>query len=292
MNDREKKQKELELLQLEEEEALQSQQSPSLQEVMTNPANREMATLSRFAAGSPLYSDASTQNPEETANYAPAVGGALGGVSPIPGGATLGTAIGQGIRAGGFTALNKPLPSVGQHIGEIGLAAASDAMAIPYVKKAIFGRQIGAAEKVAGVPPPQEIKSLPRPVGVQGISNTIDDAIGMINDPNVEKTPVLWKQLKDQVDFFYKRGRDEVLSDGDRSKLAWLSGQVQKGLNTTIPGRAAPAKAMSQAMTIPRKIGEAYGLLPRRARIGLEYFGGPSVLAGVAAEYLRRRMSK
>lgn len=273
------------------DEALDQQQPQQPDSSMGDVALQaaKEAVLAKGTSTRALATDPITQ-----AKALPALAGTIGGMSPIPGGATLGTMGGRLLSDAALASYGRKeeIPSIAQHVAEGALSAAGDVMAIPYMKKSIYGKQIGKAEQAAKVPPPQDIKSLPRPVGVQGISNTIDDTIGMVKSPEVNKDPVFWKQLKDQVDFFYQRGRDEVLSKGDRAKLAWLSSTVQDGLNTTIQGRAEPAAAMAKAMTIPNKIKGAYQMLPRRARIGMEYFGGPAGAATLFAEYARRKMSQ
>jgi len=57
-------------------------------------------------------------NPETQANLMPALLGTVGGISPIPGGSTMGTAAGQGIRDLSLKALGKPIPSGMRHAGE------------------------------------------------------------------------------------------------------------------------------------------------------------------------------
>lgn len=278
-------------MQLEQELSQQSEQAPS------TPPQSSMMDVAKSAVNEAFMRPGTSTrdlmtNPITQAKALPALAGAAGGMAPVPFGATMGTVAGRQISNLAMKAYGKPelIPPASSQVLEAGAAMAGDVMALPYIKKSYYGKQIANAEQAAGVPPPQDISSLPRPTGTQTVSSAIDDAVNSIKTANPEKTsPVFWKQLKDQIDFFYQRGRDEVLSNGDRAKLAWLSSKIQEGLNTSIPGRAEPARMMSKSMAIPNAISGAYKALPRRARIGLEYFG-PAGAATLAADYARRKL--
>jgi len=173
------------------------------------------------------------------------------------------------------------IPSPMAHAVEAATTVGADVLAIPFAHKAVRGSQIGAIEKAAGVPPPQDIPSLPRPAGAGPVSGAIDEAIASVKQ-GVDKSPLYWKQLKDQISWFYERGKDAVLSSGDRQKLAWLSGEVQKGLNVAVPGRGLPASQMANAMKAPNVISKMYGKIPpivRRTVIPIT----------ILEEYMRRR---
>lgn len=229
-------------------------------------------------------------DPVTQAKALPYIAGTAGAIAPIPGGASLGQDGGRLLSDAALASYGRQdaIPPIAQQVAEGAGALAGDVLALPGIKKGIYGRQIGAAEKAAGVPPPQDIASLPRPGGAQPVSQAIDEAIQNIKTvPDAQKTPVFWKQIKDQVDWFYGRGKDEVISKMDKAKLAWLSNAAQDGLNAAVPGRAIPAQAMARSQAIPNAVNGAWNMLPRRTRAGIGYLS-PAILA----EYATRKFIK
>lgn len=201
-------------------------------------------------------------NPESMANMMPALLGTVGGISPVIGGATLGTGAGQGLRDAALGAMNKPIPSGWQHAGELGMSALSDVAAIPTIKKGVFGRQIGAIEKAQGVPPAQDIPSIPMATGAKTTGEFINDAVSSVKSSGGKGTPEYWLQIKDQVDRIYKLGKTEGLTRLDNGRLKWLSKTVQEGLNAAVPGREVPAQALADSQLIPRTLKRAYKATP------------------------------
>jgi hypothetical protein len=236
----------------------------------------------------------SLANAPDQAKALPPLASAVGGIMGGPMGMTK---FGEPARALSDMALasygmKDKIPSPMAHLGELGGNLLGDVIALPAIKKKIYGSQIGKVEKMAGVPPPQDIRSLPRPGGTQSVSTTIDEAVDSVKGSEMRGTPTFWKQIKDQVDWIYERGKSEALSKGDKAKLAWLNGQVQKGLNISIPGRAGPAAALAESQVVPNAIGRSVRMLPPKFRAGLGYgagFGAPVV---AIEELVRRLLSK
>lgn len=224
-------------------------------------------------------------NPVTQAKALPPLAGIAGAISPIPGGATLGTVGGRQISNEALRLLGHPeaIPSAGSQVIEGALAGAGDIAAIPAIKKSVFGNQIAAAEEASGVPQPQDIPSLPKPKAGEAVSGGIDSAIDSVRSANGQGTPTYWKQIKDQVDAFYNSGKDMKLSNLDRAKLAWLNGQVQSGLNASVPGRAAPAAALASSQTIPNAISNTVSSIP---------WWGKAAITGVGGDALLRALSK
>lgn len=204
-------------------------------------------------------------NPESMANAMPSLMGAAGGIAPIPGGMTGGTAIGQGLRDSALDALGKPVPSGWQHAGELAGSAAGDVVAIPAVKAKIFGKQIGRLEKAAGVPGAEDIESTPMNLGQKSIGEYVNDAIRSVKDSGGQGVPEYWLKLKDQVDRIYEAGKQTGLTTLDNRRLAWLNKSIQKGLNTSVPGRAGPSAALASSQKIPNilsSMGKAIKRMP------------------------------
>lgn len=221
-------------------------------------------------------------NPETMANAMPSVAGATGAMMPVPGGATMGTAAGQGVRDLALKALGKPIPSGWRHAGELGGAALGDVIAFPSINRARIGGEIGAVEKAAGVPPVQDIKSLPMPTGAKSTSEFIDDAVNSVSSSGGKGTPTYWKQIKDQVDRLYNLGKDTPLSNLDKGKLQWLNGQVQKGLNASVPGRAPLAADLARSQIIPNAIGKVARSIPWWGKATAGAVGGDALVRAIA----------
>lgn len=246
------------------------------------------AVKSSFQKPAAFAKDLGT-NPVSMANAMPPVLGTAGGLSPIPGGATMGTAAGQGIRDLALKTMGKPIPGMMQHGMELGGAALGDVMAIPAMKKSYYGGQIGRAEGFAGVPPPQDIQSIPMATGQKSAGDFINDAVTSVKGSGGKGQPTYWKQIKDQVDRIYEMGADQKLTKLDKGRLRWLNQQVQEGLNNAVPGRAGPAASLARSQTIPNWIGRNVNKLPPRFRAGAQW--GTGVLApGIAIEEIVRRL--
>lgn len=229
-------------------------------------------------------------NPVSMAQAIPPLAGTVGGLSPIPGGATMGTVGGRQISNAALRTLGKPelIPSTMAQVGEAGLSALGDIAAIPAMKKAYFGKQIGRLEDAAGVPEAQDIPSIPMPTGTKSVGDFINDAVQSVKSSGGEGQPVYWKQIKDQVDRLYNMGIDEKLTTLDRGRLRWLNQQVQKGLNQAVPGRAIPANALAKSQTIPNAIGRMYGSLPKPLKAGAAYGTGVGAAGYTMYEVMKK----
>lgn len=206
-------------------------------------------------------------NPVSMANSMPAVLGTAGGISAFPGGATIGTAAGQGIRDLSLKALNKPIPGMMQHGLELGGAALGDLTAFPAISKSYYGGEIGRLEKMAGVPPAQDIRSIPMATGQKSAGDFINEAVDSVKASGGRGQPTYWKQIKDQVDRIYEMGTDQKLTTLDKGRLKWLSGKVQEGLNASVPGRAVPSANLARSQTIPNFIGRTAKNIPSKYKI-------------------------
>jgi len=245
------------------------------------------AVKSSFQKPLALAKDLGT-NPQTMANVMPGLLGTVGGLSPIPGGATGGTAIGQGLRYGALKALGKPQPSNWQMAGELGGSALGDVMAIPAMKKSYFGGQIGKIEKARGVPAAQDIPSIPMTAGQKSTGEFINEAVNSVKSSGGRGTPSYWLQIKDQVDRLYRMGKDEALTTLDKGRLKWLNQQVREGLNAAVPGRSVPAQALSQSQTIPKFIGKTYNKIPSQFRRGAAYGTGAGAAGITAVEIIKK----
>lgn len=220
-------------------------------------------------------------NPESMANAMPTVLGLGGGVALPWGGSTAGTAVGQGIRDMALTAMKKPIPGLLQHGAELGTAALGDIIAMPSLKKSHYGGEIGRLETRAGVPPAQDIPSIPMATGQKSAGDFINDAITSVKSSEGQGQAGYWKQIKDQVDRIYDMGADQKLTSLDRGRLRWLNQKVQEGLNRSVPGREVPAKALARSQTIPNFIEKSYRAIPKPMKAGAAY-GTGATAAGVS----------
>jgi hypothetical protein len=221
-------------------------------------------------------------NPITQAKALPSLMGATGAVTGIPMGGSLGTGIGNLISDAALKAYGRPdqIPSTkSQVLGTAG-AAIGDLAPVPAMNRKIFGGQVGEAETAAGVPPPQDIPSLPKPSAGQPVSGGIDDTINAVKRANEQGagSPVFWKQIKDQIDSFYNLGKDAKLTTADSNKLAWLNGAVQNGLNASVPGRAAPAASLAMSQTVPNAIAGASKAIPWWGKAIGSAVGGDALL--------------
>lgn len=219
-------------------------------------------------------------NPVTMANAMPPLLGTAGAMMPVPGGATMGTVAGQGIRDLALKGLKKPVPSLLQHGLELGGAALGDVTAFPAINRARIGNEIGNVESMAGVPPPQQIPSLPKPMAGQPVSGGLDNTIQAVERAKSQGagSPTFWKQIKDQVDSFYGLGKDVKLTDLDRGKLKYLSAQVQKGLNAAVPGRGPLAADLARSQIVPNTIGNVTRSIPWWGKAAATAVGGDALL--------------
>lgn len=228
-------------------------------------------------------------DPITQAKALPYLTGTAGAVSGIPGGTTLGTVGGRQISNEALRLYNRPdlIPSTGSQVKEGLLSAAGDVTAIPAINRKIFGSAVGQAERGAGMPDPfknpEAYPSLPRPGGPAPVTNSIDEAVKMLSDPTVEKSPVFFKRLQDQIKWLYSLGKDQKLSDLDKIKLASLSDTAQNGLNASISGRAGPAASLAMSQTIPNAISKVTRSVPWWAKAAL--------LAGATGTGLEKALS-
>lgn len=223
-------------------------------------------------------------DPVAQAKALPTLTGMAGGISPIPGGATLGTVGGRQLSNLALKAYGRPdqIPSVGQQVGEGALAALGDVAAIPYVKNKVFGSQIGNAEKAAGLITKGADK-YPTSGNVGEVLNTLESQLdtGAINTPQAAKEAY-------SVTKFIHENPKLVGKSGEISVQAQRVGQkAQAALNKFTPGRLGPAQAMARANTIPRAMNKAYQAVPGPVKqgLGLAAAGG---IGGLGWEVIRK----
>lgn len=206
------------------------------------------AVKNAFVKPSSFVRDLGT-NPETMANAMPPLMSAAGGLSPIPGGATMGMGAGQGIRDLALKTMNKPVPGLMQHGMELGGSALGDIAAIPAMKAAHFGGQIGKAERGTGV-----ITRAPTKAVTPGsVGQTLNDLEAQV-DAGTINTPQAAKDAKAVVSQIYKNPKIYEQTGEISVQSQRVSKKVQDLLNQMIPGRQGPAQAMGKAMTIPNKI--------------------------------------
>lgn len=221
-------------------------------------------------------------DPKTQAKAVPAMTGTAGALSGIPMGTTFGTVAGRQLSNAALRAYGMPeeIPSTSSQVLEGVLSVAGDLTAIPAINKARFGRQIGAAEKAAGVPPAQDIMTTPMALGQKTIGEFINEAVDSVKSSGLKGTPAYWKTIKDQVDRIYKLGKDQPLTVLDKGRLKWLSAMVQTGLNKSVPGRVGPAQSLARSQVVPNAIKKVYQSIPGVVKAGT---GG-----GLAFELARR----
>lgn len=227
-------------------------------EVTTDEPDSLGATIGQaakdvFTKPAAAISDLAT-NPETMANAMPAVLGTAGAVAPVPGGATMGTAAGQGIRDLALKTLNKPVPSVGQHALELGGAAVGDVAAIPGIKAKIFGGQIGDAEKAAGV-----VTRAPLKLPTAGnVGTALDELEGTLKQSLSSGVPLGPQSARDAYAVAnYVAGNPNIVGKSNEIAVqaARVRSMAQAAMNQAIEGRGAPAAAYASSQTIPNAIG-------------------------------------
>lgn len=206
------------------------------------------AVKSSFQKPAAFAKDLGT-NPQTMANAMPTLLGTAGGMSPIPGGATGGTLLGQGLRAGADKLMGKPVPGLMQHGLELGGAALGDVMAIPAMKAKYYGGQIGEAEsKFPGMA--DVIKEAP-PSGPRPAVKFAQQLKGQ------DLSPLEAKRFQPAMKTVYDKGipfqKPYKMYAPDFMEA---NRAITKGLNK-IPGRQVASDAMAKAMTIPNAIRDA-----------------------------------
>jgi len=240
------------------------------------PGQEANARNFALASGDPRAIQGAQSDPILNAKAMPTVLGTAGAFTPIPGGATMGTAAGQGIRDAMLKTMGQPLPSSLQHVGELGLSALGDATAIPAIKGNIAGKQIGEAMGNAGL---NAVEKTAPP-------SNIRTAIKLAQQINAKGalTPEEATSLKPAIDSIWSKG---WLSQKAYSQyapdVAQASSKIADALNT-VPGRAGPSADMASAMTIPNAIKGAWQAtrrLPLWVQIGLGTSGGGGLLGAL-----------
>lgn len=204
-------------------------------------------------------------NPETMAGAMPGLLGTAGAISPIPGGATMGTGIGQGVRDLSLKAMKKPVPGLMQHGLELGGAALGDIAAIPYVKGKVFGSQIGEAEKSAGLLTRAPTKSV-TPGSVGETLNNLEAQI----DAGAINTAQGARDAKSVVNQVYKNPKIYESTSDIKVQSARVSKKVQELLNKMVPGRLGPSQALGKSQTIPNMIRRGYTATPWAIKRGAE----------------------
>jgi hypothetical protein len=220
-------------------------------------------------------------NPVTMAKALPPLAGMAGAMSPIPGGATLGTVVGRQLSNLALKGLGKgdQIPSGWQQAGEAGLSALGDIAAIPMMKKGYYGGMIGEAESkypgMAGV-----VKEAP-PSGMR-------TAVKFIQGLKAKDLTILEaKQFKPAVDTIFQKGW--LRGTPYEPDAVLVSQKIQSALNQ-VPGRGVASAGMARAMTIPRNINQLYQKLPPAVRRGLGYGTGVGLAGGAAVELIRKLM--
>lgn len=222
-------------------------------------------------------------NPVTMAKALPYVASTTGAVALPWGGSTAGYAVGRGISDIALKVMGKEdqIPSALQQSAELGGSILSDVIPIPLAKKSIFGKQIGNAEKSAGVVTRAPDK-LPTSVTVGETLNNLEAQLnsGAISDPQTARDAYAVAN--------YITGNPNLL--GKSKEITVQATRVrqlaQQTLNKLIPSRLEPAMEMAKSQTIPRAIGK----LPGVGLWGPWAARGAGVAAGgtAAAELVKR----
>lgn len=230
-----------------------------------------MMEIAKSAIGNAFGLPGTTVNkiasdPVTQAKVLPSLLGTAGALSPVPMGATLGTVGGRQLSNVALRAYGKPeeVPSLGSQTLEGALSVLGDLVAIPAMKKSYFGSQIGEAEKAVGVMTKAADK-YPTSGTIGEALNTLENQFnaGTITDPTTAKT------AKDVVDFIYRNPNIVGKSNAITIQAQRVSRLAEQTLNNLVPGRAAPAQAMGEALQVPRLLGKAYRAIPSSVKTGL-----------------------
>lgn len=254
----------------------------SMKDVVSDAVSN--ATFQPGSTTAKIMSDPITQ-----AQVLPTIAGTTMGAMGVPMGSSLGTGGGHLLADAALKSYGRPdlIPSTKSQVIGTGAAALADLTAIPALNRKIYGGQIGAMEDAAGVPPVQEIPSLPKPKAGDPVSGGIDSAIASVDSANSGGggTPTFWKQIKDQIDNFYNLGKDIKMTDLDEGKLKYLSAQVQKGLNASVPGRAVPSASLAMSQKVPNMISSVGKAIPWWVKApvagALTWSGGDALLNAI-----------
>jgi hypothetical protein len=216
-------------------------------------------------------------NPEAMANAMPgAIGTAMGMAFPF-GGATGGTALGQGIRYGALKALGKPTPEPMQYAKELGGSVLGD-IASGIGQSKYFGGKISQAETDAGV---KALEKVPPPSQARTAVVLYQKAKAAL--PTM--TPMEARQLKPAFDWIARKG---VLGKSEYAAEFFETKKAIDGLVNQIPGRGAAASQLGRVYTVPRMMGRAIGVVPKNIQRGVSYGAGQGLGGGVGWEVIRR----
>lgn len=247
----------------------------SLKQIVGESATRAVREAS-FRPGT-ISRDMIT-DPVTQAKALPPLLGAVGAISPAPGGATAGTVGGRQLSNAALRAYGRPeeVPSGLSQMMEAALAAAGDLGPIPAMNRRIFGKQVGQMERAAGIP--DLVDSMKRPTGPDSTAKFIDWARKIRGNPGGETL----KQIKDQIDFIYKNRKNVPISDIDEGKLKFLGRWVQQSLNKAAPGRGAAAGNLALSQTVPNYISKVAKAIPWWVKGTAGVLGGDALIRALS----------
>lgn len=205
-------------------------------------------------------------NPVTQAKALPPLMGMVGGMSPIPGGSTMGTVGGRQLSNLALKTYGKPeeIPSRNSQIGEAGVSLVGDLIAFPGIKKAYFGKKIGDAERAAGVVTRAPTKA----VTPGSVGQTLNDLEAQI-DAGAINTPQLAKDAKAVISQIYKNPKIYEQTEEISTQAQRVSSKVSNLINK-IPGRSAPSGELAKGMVLQNLIKQAYRKTPWPIRVGAE----------------------
>lgn len=235
------------------------------------------ATREAFMQPGTMTRDLAT-NPVTQAKALPALAGTAGAVLGKPMGATMGTVGGRQLSNAALKSYGKQeeIPSATSQVIEGALAFAGDLGPIPAINRKIFGKQVGAAEKAAGIP--EFVDSMKRPTGPDSTAKFIDWARKIRGNPGGETL----KQIKDEIDFIYKNRKNVPISDIDEGKLKFLGRWVQDSLNKAAPGRGDAARSLASSQKVPNMLVKAAKSVPWWGKAVTGIVGGDALIRALA----------
>lgn len=277
---------ELELLELEAEAAKsEGKEKATYQQPTYTPDLGDVASQAVAGAGSEALMRSGSamrglmSDPVTQAKALPPLAGLVGAISPVIGGATMGTVGGRQLSNAALRAYGKPeeIPSATSQVVEGLTAAAGDVLAIPAIKRAHYGGKIGAAEGAAGVVT-RAPDRLPTAGSVGEYMTNLEAQIdsGVLNTPQAARDAVAGMRYINQNPNIVGKSSDIAV------QAARVGAKAQKILNATVPGRAEPAQALAKSQAIPNFISHQWGKIPSIVRKGI-------IPLGVLEEYMRRR---